>query len=193
MEVLKWVIIPTYEQGCRVIAITGIFGSNLGYYVCISQPFVFFQIIYWFKHMDTRNDRFVWYASYGSNLCKERFLCYIEGGSITGLTVELRGCKQKIVPEKHKYVKIPHSLYLKTSIRSQIEVYYWIFIYMAITLKELQKTPKLWSYIAYIHDIFLKNLVGGEVAVLPFCIQRQTTMHIHMEECIWSLNNNSKM
>lgn len=42
---------------------------------------------------------YVWYASYGSNLCRGRFLCYIEG------------CRDKTYPKGDKQITIPFPLY----------------------------------------------------------------------------------
>ncbi|WP_225228577.1 hypothetical protein [Bacillus sp. PS06] len=53
----------------------------------------------------------VWYASYGSNLDRNRFLCYIEGGMPKGSSKKERGCKDKTHPLIEKDIIIPHSLY----------------------------------------------------------------------------------
>ena len=42
----------------------------------------------------------VWYACYGSNLLKERFLCYIRGGRPIGAQRTFYGCKNKKEPKK---------------------------------------------------------------------------------------------
>lgn len=57
------------------------------------------------------NRPYVWYASYGSNLCKERFLHYIYGGNFKWGGKKLKGCKGKVPPCKSKFMWIPHSLY----------------------------------------------------------------------------------
>ena len=54
---------------------------------------------------------YVWYASYGSNMSKERFLCYIRGGSVEGMTKRCEGCADPSEPLKDLYIEIPHELY----------------------------------------------------------------------------------
>jgi hypothetical protein len=53
---------------------------------------------------------YVWYASYGSNLNKERFLCYIKGGQPEGSLDIEPGCKNSELPNEDKSVVIPHEL-----------------------------------------------------------------------------------
>ncbi|ENH96014.1 hypothetical protein J416_13089 [Gracilibacillus halophilus YIM-C55.5] len=43
-------------------------------------------------------NRYVWYASYGSNLSRERFLCYIRGGRPRGADKEEIGCRDQSLP-----------------------------------------------------------------------------------------------
>jgi hypothetical protein len=42
--------------------------------------------------------KYVWYASYGSNLSRERFLCYILGGKPEGSEKVEVGCRDKSLP-----------------------------------------------------------------------------------------------
>lgn len=56
-------------------------------------------------------DDLVWYASYGSNLCCGRFMCYIEGGTPEGSTKEERGCANPLEPVSDRRIIIPHELY----------------------------------------------------------------------------------
>lgn len=42
--------------------------------------------------------RFVWYASYGSNVNSDRFHCYIQGGKPNGSTKNHAGCEDKTLP-----------------------------------------------------------------------------------------------
>jgi len=53
----------------------------------------------------------VWYASYGSNMCFERFLCYIVGGKVEGMQRTCEGCGNKSHPIKSQRVTIPHPMY----------------------------------------------------------------------------------
>lgn len=58
-----------------------------------------------------KTKRYVWYASYGSNMLRERFMLYIEGGvnRFNGRSYE--GCKDKSAPIQDQKVEIHHELY----------------------------------------------------------------------------------
>ena len=56
-------------------------------------------------------NEYVWYASYGSNLLRERFMCYIKGGRPEGSTSTYKGCSNKEPPIGDKRITIPHELY----------------------------------------------------------------------------------
>lgn len=43
-------------------------------------------------------DHLIWYASYGSNVNRERFLCYLRGGVPAGTTVTQRGARDPSLP-----------------------------------------------------------------------------------------------
>ena len=58
---------------------------------------------------------YVWYASYGSNLSRERFMCYIQGGKPPGSTRDEIGCTDKTPPKDDRPIKIRHSLYFSES------------------------------------------------------------------------------
>jgi hypothetical protein len=53
----------------------------------------------------------VWYAGYGSNLCDERFRCYIAGGIPPGLTRPCRGARDTTLPREDRSLDIDHRLY----------------------------------------------------------------------------------
>lgn len=68
----------------------------------------------------TRDKRYVWYASYGSNLSTERFLCYIRGGKPEGSDKEEVGCRDQSLPLKQRSHIMHYPLYFaKNSIRWQ--------------------------------------------------------------------------
>ncbi len=48
--------------------------------------------------MTISKDR-VWYVSYGSNLARERFLCYVQGGRPPGAVRTYDGCRDTTLPE----------------------------------------------------------------------------------------------
>lgn len=54
---------------------------------------------------------YVWYFSYGSNIKKERFMYYIEGGECTYNGRSYMGCRDKSAPLADKPLTINHRLY----------------------------------------------------------------------------------
>ncbi|MFS0862790.1 hypothetical protein [Fredinandcohnia sp. 179-A 10B2 NHS] len=59
--------------------------------------------------------QYVWYASYGSNINRDRFLCYIRGGKPFGSTVTEVGCKDPTLPVAEEIFTIPYPLYFAKS------------------------------------------------------------------------------
>ena len=57
------------------------------------------------------NQKYVWYVAYGSNLCKERFMTYINGGLFQGIRNLHKGCNDKSPPVREKPFLIPHEVY----------------------------------------------------------------------------------
>jgi len=55
--------------------------------------------------------RYIWYASYGSNLLEDRFRCYLLGGQPEGAQRACRGCTDQSLPLRSEPVQIPHQLY----------------------------------------------------------------------------------
>ena len=53
----------------------------------------------------------VWYASYGSNLLYDRFMCYIKGGYCKENDRYYEGCTDKTEPEYKRSIPIHHELY----------------------------------------------------------------------------------
>eukprot|EP00959_Pyramimonas_sp_CCMP1952_P410763 8607935-Pyramimonas_sp.AAC.1 len=53
----------------------------------------------------------VMYASFGSNLLRDRFLCYIQGGRVEGLKSSMPGCRDRRPPRTSKSHQIPHTLF----------------------------------------------------------------------------------
>ena len=49
----------------------------------------------------------VWYASYGSNLHRDRFLVYVKGGSPEGSSRWYRGCRDAEIPDEDIAIRIP--------------------------------------------------------------------------------------
>src|SRR5690348_18367195 len=57
----------------------------------------------------------VWYAAYGSNICEERLLCYIRGGTPPGSKRNYVGCRDKALPRDARAILIPHRLFFAGS------------------------------------------------------------------------------
>ncbi|TQE01582.1 hypothetical protein C1H46_012812 [Malus baccata] len=53
----------------------------------------------------------IWYASFGSNLCLERFLCYIKGGQMAGMKTPFPGCADKTPPKEIVWKTFPRRLF----------------------------------------------------------------------------------
>ena len=53
----------------------------------------------------------VWYVSYGSNMCRERLRCYIQGGRPRGGALEYVGARDTTLPVADLAVELPGSLY----------------------------------------------------------------------------------
>lgn len=64
---------------------------------------------------EPRSSDLVWYAGYGSNLCAERFRCYIAGGVPPGLTQPSRGARDRTLPREDRARDIPFRLYFAGS------------------------------------------------------------------------------
>ena len=60
-------------------------------------------------------ERYVWYACYGSNLLRERFMCYVQGGLIPGNDKVERGAKDPTPPIDDKPLRIEHTLFFSMS------------------------------------------------------------------------------
>ncbi|WP_042457065.1 hypothetical protein [Neobacillus dielmonensis] len=57
------------------------------------------------------DQQYVWYASFGSNMNRDRFLCYIRGGSPAGSTRVEVGCRDASLPVAESFFTIPYPLY----------------------------------------------------------------------------------
>jgi hypothetical protein len=57
------------------------------------------------------DENLIWYFGYGSNIYRERFVCYIIGGQPVGNTKSYEGCRDKTLPSKDKPFSIRNELY----------------------------------------------------------------------------------
>jgi len=55
--------------------------------------------------------KYVWYASYGSNMYLQRFLAYIKGSRVPGLEFEEEGCRDPSDPIDEKVMILGHKTY----------------------------------------------------------------------------------
>lgn len=55
-------------------------------------------------------ENYVWYASYGSNLSKSRFYCYIKGGKPEGSNITESGCRDMSLPLDDKKLILNNEL-----------------------------------------------------------------------------------
>ncbi|MBP1745315.1 MAG: hypothetical protein H6Q58_2293 [Firmicutes bacterium] len=62
--------------------------------------------------------KYVWYACYGSNLLKERFLLYIHGGDCRFNGKRYNGCSDKSLPLDDRPYNITHKMYFAKESRS---------------------------------------------------------------------------
>lgn len=66
----------------------------------------------------TNKGKYVWYASYGSNILEERFLCYIQGGQPVGSAKRYDGCDDKSLPVDKEEIYISSELYFAKKSKS---------------------------------------------------------------------------
>jgi hypothetical protein len=60
----------------------------------------------------------VWYAAYGSNLCRERFLRYLAGGPVPGTEATQQGSRDPSGPRADRPYRIPRTLYFAGTSRT---------------------------------------------------------------------------
>ena len=91
-----------YEKRCEWVTCKG--ESHLAFvYVYLRDCSDLERISAW-------KDDYVWYVSYGSNMLKERFLCYIEGGSFEGSRYH-PPCRDTSHPLAVRTFDIPYGMY----------------------------------------------------------------------------------
>jgi hypothetical protein len=61
------------------------------------------------------NKKYVWYACYGSNILRERFMLYIEGGFSKFNNEDYKPCTDKSAPLEDLPINIPYELYFGNS------------------------------------------------------------------------------
>ncbi|WP_226036604.1 hypothetical protein [Aquibacillus saliphilus] len=112
------------------------------------------------------NIKYVWYASYGSNLSRDRFLCYIKGGKPIGSEKVEVGCRDKSLPiEESTYIMRYPLYFAKASERWQKQ---------GVAFIGLQKDEKFHTYsrkylitVEQFKDV-VKQENNGEVVEIDF-------------------------
>ncbi|KAL3696742.1 hypothetical protein R1sor_010818 [Riccia sorocarpa] len=61
---------------------------------------------------------YLWYASYASNMCTARFMCYIQGGQAEGMARSCIGGRDKTPPVDSRWKHVPHQLIFGRSFTS---------------------------------------------------------------------------
>ena len=57
------------------------------------------------------DSEYMWYVGYGSNLCRDRFRRYIEGGKYRWGGSDCKKCPDQPFLDEYKQIKIPHRLF----------------------------------------------------------------------------------
>ena len=55
--------------------------------------------------------KYVWYVSYGSNMCRQRLDCYLQGGRPEGATRTYPGARDRTPPQADAAVELPGRVY----------------------------------------------------------------------------------
>ena len=65
-----------------------------------------------------QNNKFVWYACYSSNLCEERFNCYLSGGRVDGMSYSCTGARDA-TPAADSLIRwMPYRVFFAYAMRS---------------------------------------------------------------------------
>ena len=64
---------------------------------------------------NTNPDNYVWYVSYGSNMLRERFMCYIKGGQFEGCGKYHEPCRDTSDPVAVATYDIPYDMYFRNN------------------------------------------------------------------------------
>ena len=73
---------------------------------CVQDAVILFQFKVVFLLME-----YLWYVGYGSNLCRKRFINYVQGGEFSLGGRKVDGCTDKTFLDESKPFLIPHSLF----------------------------------------------------------------------------------
>jgi hypothetical protein len=126
---------------------------------------------------------------YGSNLCEERFLSYINGGEFRWGGSRSNGCTDKTPPEASKPLRIPHNLYFAASstywqnggiafvsLKEEPEKINWTLGRMWKIKREQYREIKIQEGIWYKHELLLGDKDGIPILTLTHK-ENLTTYH----------------
>lgn len=117
-------------------------------------------------------NKYVWYLSYGSNLSKERFLCYLQGGTPTGSTKCEKGCRDTSLPIKDEPFVFSHPLYFaKNSVRWNGGI--------AFIKKEATKDTKTYGRMYLITEEQFMDIISQENNVVDIKIDFDEVKKLH--------------
>ncbi|MCO5586940.1 hypothetical protein L7F22_040885 [Adiantum nelumboides] len=54
---------------------------------------------------------YIWYASYGSNMWKDRFMCYIQGGQVESMKAKCLGARNKTPPVDTSWIQVQNEIF----------------------------------------------------------------------------------
>jgi hypothetical protein len=89
--------------------------------------------------------RYVWYVGYGSNLSKQRFLCYIIGGTPKFGNKYYHGCTNTDCPIDDKPFRIPYRLYFALP-NKKVETSNWGKGGVAFVCPEKEQDEHNWTW-----------------------------------------------
>ncbi len=69
------------------------------------------EILYYKKGGTMKNQRLVWYISYGSNMLLRRFAFYVLGGKLKGTEKVYKGCTDKSLPKQSIACQLKYDVY----------------------------------------------------------------------------------
>jgi len=121
-----------------------------------------------------KTTKYLWYASFGSNMREERLLAYIQGLQAEGASRREKGCRDHALPIENRQISIPYPLYFaqKSSL--------WLnkgVAFIDVTKKLSEKDPQCtWGRIYLITEEQFIDLVsqenGGRTPNEPFNFEK---------------------
>lgn len=86
--------------------------------ICTTYPRILECFQPYTENWKDRRNNYVWYVSYGSNMLRERFMCYIKGGCFKGSTKKHEPCADTSDPLEVRTFDIPYGMYFGNQSKS---------------------------------------------------------------------------